>query len=120
MPEKIIIDTNFLITPLKYKCDIFSEIPKLIDRKYTLNVLDKTLDELKNKKGEKLALDLIKAKKINIIKTEKNKNVDNLLLDLADKEKFIVCTSDRLLKQKLKEKDIKTITLRQKRYLRFD
>ncbi|MDD5178439.1 MAG: hypothetical protein PHT54_04140 [Candidatus Nanoarchaeia archaeon] len=120
MPEKIIIDTNFLITPFKFKCDIFSELKKLMDQPYTLNILDKTIDELKGKEHEKLALNLIKAKNINIIKTEKNKNVDNLLLDLAGKEKFIVCTSDRELRKKLESKGIKTINLRQKKYLRFD
>ncbi|MDD5331936.1 MAG: hypothetical protein PHE43_03925 [Candidatus Nanoarchaeia archaeon] len=120
MPEKIILDTNFLITPLKIKCDIFSGLDNLIDKKYKLYILDKSIEELKGKKEEKLALAIIKAKDINIIKTERNKNVDDLLLDLADNEKFIVCTLDKELRRKLKSKDIKIITMRQKKYLRFN
>jgi len=113
---KIILDTNFLLA----KIDIFSELQRIVDEPYELHILDKTLDELEDKKGEKLAKELINKKKINIIKTEKHKNVDNLLLDLADKEKFIVCTQDRELKRKLKQKKIKIITIRQKTHLVFD
>ncbi len=116
--KKIILDTNFLLTALKFKVDIFSEINRICDFNYKIFVLDKNLDELKNikVKESKLALALILSKNLNIIKTKKDKNVDNLILDLANND-YIVATQDKLLKQKLKQKNIKIITLRQKKYL---
>ncbi len=114
--QKIILDTNFLLS----KFDFFSELERICDFKYQIFILDKTIEELKNKKLEKLAKDIIKKKEIKVIKTEKNKSTDNLLLDLAEKEKFIVATQDKELKQKLKQKDIKIITIRQKTHLKFD
>ncbi len=113
---KIILDTNFFLSNL----DIFSEIQRIINEPYELYIIDKTLEELKHKKGEKLAKELIQKKNIKILETEKNKNVDNLLLDLADKERFIVATQDKELKQKLKQKNIKIITIRQKTHLVFE
>lgn len=113
---QIILDTDFLLTSLKFKIDIESEISRILDEKFTLNIIDKTIDELKGKKLEKLVLSFIEARKINIIKTDKLKNVDNLILDLATKN-TAVATQDKDLKRKLKDKKIKTITIRQKKYL---
>lgn len=113
---KIILDTNFLLSNL----DIFSEIQRVVNEPYQLYILDQTLEELTNKKGENLAKEIIQKKNIQVIETEKNKNVDNLLLDLADKEKFIVATQDKELKQRLKQKNIKIITIRQKTHLIFE
>lgn len=115
---KIIIDTNILLS--KDKIDIFSEISRICDFNYKICILDKTLDELSRKDGSKLALALLKAKNVDIIKTKKDKNVDDLLLELADREKnMIIITQDVKLKRLLKEKDIKIITIRQRRYLTF-
>jgi len=113
---KIILDTSFILTGLKFRIDIFSELEKVCDFPYKLYVIDKTLDELKNKPASKLALDLIKAKSIEIIKTKKDRNVDRLMLEIVDKE-YLVATQDRELKKKIKNKGIKVITIRQRKYL---
>ena len=124
MVRKIILDTNFLLIPYQFKVDIFSEIDRIILEKYQLYILDKTLDELekivkdkeqkgKNKLAAKLALLLVKAKDVKIIKTKKDKLVDDLIVELADKD-TIVCTQDTELKKRL---PCKIITLRQKKKL---
>jgi len=110
--KKIILDTNFILTCLKYRVDILEEIKRIIDFPYQVYIIDKTLDELEGKKLEKLAKTFIK--KISIIKTEKDKSVDRLLLDQKDS---IVATQDKLLKEKLKKAEIPIIILRQKKYL---
>ena len=46
--------------------------------------------------------------------------VDDIILDLAEKDEIIVATQDKALKLALKQKDIKVITLRQKKYLKID
>ena len=116
MHKKIIFDTNFLLTTAKFNIDIFSELKRICDFPYKLYILEKTIKELKGKKGAKLALDLIR-EKVKIIKTKKEEDVDTLLLNLKN---FIIATQDKALKKKLKEKKRKIITIRQKKYLNLD
>jgi hypothetical protein len=123
--KKILLDTNFLLIPLQFKIDIFSEIDRIMLEKYKLYTLDKIIDELKsiqenpeqsrkNKKAAKLALQLMKAKKIDILKTKKDKPADNIIADLKD---YIIATQDIALKRRLKAKKIRIITLRAKKKL---
>jgi len=117
--------------PFQFKVDIYSEINRIIDSKYQLCVLDKTINELKklvNKaKGKhstnaNMALQLLKKKKVQIIKTKSDKYVDDLIIDLVDKN-YIVCTQDIELRKRLKLKNkkekitIRIIIMRQKKYL---
>ncbi len=120
--KQIILDTNFLLIPAQFKVDIFSEIQRIADFKYQLFVLDKTLDELKkiqkeqrgkHKAAAKLALALIKNKKVKIIKTTQDKYVDDLLVDYS-KKGALIATQDIGLKKRLKKP---YLVLRQKKYL---
>ena len=108
---KTILDTDFLISIIKYK--ISTEGIK------NPAIIDKTIDELdsKNTSNAKAAIKLIEIKKFKIIKTKKDKIVDDLILEHT-KEGDLVATLDRKLKRKLKEKQIKTITIRQKKYIK--
>ena len=114
---KIILDTDFLLSAIKFKVNIFSEFKRICDFTYSLWILDKTLDELKGKKQEKLVKSLIKDK-IEVKKTKKDKSVDDLLIEL--KEKFVLATQDKELKKRAKKKNLKLITIRQKKYLKIN
>ena len=123
--KKILLDTNFLLIPVQFKVDIFSEIERICNFNYKLFVLDKIIEELKgiiqhqkgkDKDAAKLALKLIALKGINIIKTEKNITTDTTIIDTA-KKGFIVATQDKDLKKRLKAESISLIILRQKKYL---
>lgn len=127
--QDIVLDTNFLLIPAQFRVDIFTELDRIIDFPHRLCILDKTLDELENsitlqkgkeKDAAKLAKKLIENKKIHIIKTDKLKNVDQILLETAAKEGFIVATQDIKLKQRLKTKGIRIITLRKKTHLTIE
>ena len=120
--KKIILDTNMLLVPFQFKVDIFKEIDRIIDEKYEIFVVDKTLEELeklikgnkeKDKKAAKLAKQLIKKNKVKIINTQ-GKNVDEIIIKIKDKD-TIVATQDKELRKKLKG-DV--IVLRQKKYLK--
>lgn len=113
--KKIILDTNLIIYCLEYKVDILAELARICDFPFQVCILDKTIDELKGKKLEKLALTFIK--KLNIIPTKKDKSVDGLLLEQKDS---IIATQDKILKEKLKKAGIPIIILRQKKYLMFE
>ena len=109
----IILDTNFLLIIPQFKVDIFKELERICDFKYKISILDKTLEELKNKKDEKLVKEIIKKKNINIIKTNSDKYVDDILKDIKDKN-TIIATNDKELKKQLKKP---IIILKQKKYL---
>ncbi len=108
---KTILDTDFLVNVIKYRINI-EEIKNP-------SIIDKTIDELKkiNNLNSKTAIKLIKLKKFKIIKTKKDKIVDDLILEKVSKED-IVATQDKKLKRLLKEKQIKVITIRQKKYIK--
>lgn len=109
--KTIILDTNFLLIPYNYKIDIFSEIDRVCYFKYHLKILDKTLEELKKLRGNKLVLELIKKKNIKVIKTKTTENVDNILKKSDD----IIATDDKNLIKEIKNKPL--IILKQKKYL---
>ncbi len=121
---KVILDTNFLIIPYTMGIDIFSELERICGV-CDLYIVDKTMDELTNiintQKGKdrdaaKIALSLIENKGIISLKTEKNKIVDDLIVDIAENGEFIVATNDKELRNRLK---CKTIILKSKKFLDF-
>ncbi len=111
---KILLDTSFLLTAIRYKVDIFNKL-----KGHNLIVLDGIKKELENlikrkKRGKleaKIVLELLKRKKIKIKKAKK-KIVDDAIV--AEKN-MAVATQDKELKSRLKERKI--ITIRQKRLL---
>lgn len=127
--KKIILDTNFLLIPYQFKLDIFSEIDRICIFKYKIYILDRTIEELKNiiekqkgkdKEAAKFGLKIAIFKKLNIIKTKEEKDVDNLILDMANKEEHIIATQDMRLKKQLKSKIIPLIVMRQQKRLVLD
>ena len=124
--KKIILDTNFLLIPIQFKVDIFSEIDRICDFNYKLFIFEQSIDELKNiiekqsqkhKKAAEFALKLIKLKNIEIIKSDEQ-DVDSLILENLDKD-IIVATQDINLRKELLKKRASVIMLRQKKYLQL-
>jgi rRNA-processing protein FCF1 len=120
---KILLDTNFLLIPAQFNIDIFAEIHRIIDGKYTIYVLDRSIDELKklstspkqslkNRRAAKLGLQLIKAKKVKILK-QKGGSVDDILAKIKG---YTIATQDTALKRRIKNKKI---VLRAKKKLVF-
>jgi rRNA-processing protein FCF1 len=58
---------------------------------------------------------LIKEKNVQIIKTQE-KSADQAIINLSNKN-TIVATNDKLLRQKLKDRNAKTIYLKSKKHL---
>jgi len=127
--KKVFLDTNFLLIPYQFKVDIFSEISRIMPVQYELYILDKTINELKsiiedktekqkNKLAATLAFQFIKSKNISILRTDSNKSVDDILVDIADKD-TIIATQDISLKKRLKLKLAGIIILRAKKVLSF-
>jgi rRNA-processing protein FCF1 len=122
---KILLDTNFLLTIVRFRIDL-NEISNLLIEPYqlaTLNLIVKELEEISHSKSAaglhaKIALEIIKTKDIEILKS-KEENTDNAILEFASKD-FIVATNDSKLRKELKKNRIKTIYLRARKYLAID
>ena len=126
--KTVILDTNFLLIPAQFKVDIFSEIDRICPFAYETAVLDKTVDELnkiikeqkgKNRDAAKLALQLLKKKGLKIVPTASEKYVDELLIELADKDN-IIATQDIAVRKAVKLKSAKVIFLKSKKYLKLE
>ena len=100
--KKILLDTNFLLIPFQFNVDIFAEVHRITNEKYQLFVLDKTISELKkiindkkqklkNRNAAKLGLQLIKAKKVKILKTDSDNDVDSILANIKG---YTIATQD--------------------------
>lgn len=133
MPKKIILDTNFLFIPARYKVDVFSEIRDICDFDYTIYIVDKSLNEINNiiaksrgkaKQEAELTLKIINKKNPKVLKTgvdSKGKSVDDIILGIASvaNKNFIVATQDKELKQSLLKKGVSVIVLKQKKHLKL-
>ena len=124
--KKILLDTNFLLIPHQFRVDIFMQIDSISTFQYKIFILDKTIEELKNivekqkgknKEAAKIALKLIAIKNIGIIKTKGNEKTDDIVLDIAAKDDYIVATQDKDLKRRLINQNVSVIILRQKKIL---
>jgi len=120
--EKVIIDTNILMSVYQLKIDIFEEIAKALDSNFELYIVDKQQNEVEKlindsklsvSQPAKFALKILKSKPIKIIKTTENLPVDDLIVE---QKGYIVATVDKELKQRLKKKGIKILTIKQKKY----
>ena len=111
----IIIDTNILMEA--GNVDIFDELLNFLQYGEPV-VLDSSIEELRKigSRKAKLALELIATRGIEIIKTGE-KSFDKAVLKIANPNRDVVVTSDRKLIKALKEKNIKVIRLRQRKYL---
>lgn len=119
----IIIDTNVLVYMYESKRDIFDFVNSVFPYS-SFFVLDKTIDELEkiyNERPRKLVLiknylkKLQDLKKFEILETkpeilEKYKKVDRLLIYFS--YKYIIYTNDKILKNKIKKRGNKVLTLR--------
>lgn len=112
----IILDTDFLISCIKFKVDFVEEIKRICDFNYKLFIFDKGLEELENKPNHKLIKLILQKNNVEIIKKKFDKKVDDLILDIVN-DNYIIATQDKELKKELKKKDIKIITIRKKKYL---
>jgi rRNA-processing protein FCF1 len=120
---KVVLDTNFIMIPFQFGVDIKAELDRILGFSYELCTLESVLKELegiskeKSKDGRAAAASLEMKKDLTIIPAEGS--ADDALLALASKD-TIICTNDKVLKEKIKRKGAPLIYLRQKKYLTLD
>ncbi len=125
--KKVIIDTNFLLIPEKFRIDIFYEISLLVPG-CEIIIMKRTFRELerirKDRNAANIALKILEKfnNKYTVYEGNNDENynvVDDDILNLATDDSFIVCTDDKELKRKLKERNVGIITLKHKSKIDF-
>jgi rRNA-processing protein FCF1 len=125
---QIIIDTNFFITCIKQKIDLFSELEELYGKggfeivvpSQVLNELEMLKDNkkmtIKEKESAKLAIFLIDKNEADIVDMPE-KSADLAIIAYANNNNAIVATLDRKLKSQIKNKKTKFLIIRNQKRL---
>ncbi|MHA1583035.1 MAG: PIN domain-containing protein [Candidatus Baldrarchaeia archaeon] len=126
---KVVLDTNMLMLPVQLNINITAELDKLLELKYEIVVPEGVIDELKkllnssNPKVQriaKFALELAKKFKIVPLRPKIGESTDQLLVQLAKKKDYIICTCDNELRRKIREVGSPVIFLRQMSHLAIE
>jgi rRNA-processing protein FCF1 len=126
-PRPIIIDTNFLLIPFRYRIDILRELDYLVEASHRFVISSKTMTELK-KIGKKvgkdgmaarLAIKLVVANSSRIDIIESEAHVDDWIVEYSKISRAIVCTNDSELRRRLRARAIKVVTMKSKSKLGF-
>ena len=127
LPTKILCDTNFLLLPIRFRVDVFNTVNEIVNDIVTFYVSSKVVEEIQLlkrdakpsfKKELKFALEMVE--KCEILEDKSELTVDDSLIHLAKKNYMVLGTTDSELRKKARKEKIKTIYLRQKRYLILD
>ena len=116
----ILFDTNFLVAPFQLNVSIFEEIDEMYPGNRIFTV-DLVVDEAKSIEGGKyggLVEKLIESEDINVLDTEGNGFVDDLLVELS--HEFLIATNDKELKNRIKDEGQPVMYLRSSSHVRVE
>jgi rRNA-processing protein FCF1 len=127
MPTKLLVDTNFLLVPVRFKVDIFTESQEAVNDLVEFYVSSRVLDEiqiLKDRSKRSFVRELTLAERLvencHVIYDSSMTKVDQSLIDLARKEGMFLGTTDAELRQNARKVGVKVVYLRQKSHLVLD
>ena len=126
---KVILDSNALFVPLKFKLDIFIEVEHLLNRNVDfvlLSPVKRELELLTTKDSPKVrreavyALKLAEKCKYVVVDEGEKLSTDDAIVKVAKAWNVPVFTSDRQLRRKLRDISVPVIYVRQKSRLEID
>jgi len=134
MPERrewlVIPDTNFLLVPGQFGVDIIGELNRILDVRFRIAVPNVVLQELevierKSRGKDLLAIRMAKklAERFEVVDVGRfgERPIDDHIFEFAVKnERVIVCTNDKGLKRRLREKGVPVVYLRSKKILELE
>ena len=123
----IIIDTNFLLISIRFKVDFFKELKRIFFNPKIV-VPQPVVDEiiyLGNKsnisrKEYNFTLKLLERIEILSVECIGRESVDDLIVRLSVKNNYIVGTTDKLLKKRLRAKAIPVVYMKNKALLEVE
>jgi rRNA-processing protein FCF1 len=125
---KVILDSNALFVPLKFKIDIFEEVKSLLNRNVEFILLlpvERELELLATQDSPKVRREAVYAlhlaEKCRVVAIESGgEAVDDVILRVAENWDSPVFTNDRVLKKRLRDIRVPVIYVRQKSRLDVD
>ena len=127
MPTRILVDTNFLLIPVRFKVDIFTGSSDAVNDLTEFYVSSRVLNEIRLLKEKskpsfvkELRLAETYAGQCTLIEDPSDGEVDDSLVNLASREGMVLGTIDSELRQKARNAGVKVIYLRQRNYLVLD
>ncbi len=117
---KVIIDTNALMIPVQFNVDVFEELKRLGYETYivptaVISELDSLIRKLKgdDRTAAKVAMSM--TERCEVVRADGH--ADDVILDMATKNRAAVLTNDIGLRKRLESKNITVICLRQRNRL---
>ena len=114
-----VIDSNILLSVFELNHDFISEIRKDYPDIATISAVVSELERRTDKNG-KMAVQLISKSQILVIdfpSLDASETVDSLLLRYCEASGAVLVTQDKELKERAKRKHLKTLGIRQRRYI---
>lgn len=111
----VILDSNALLMVFQFRINLESELNRILGS-YEIVVPSTVKKELKTLKDKHAKIALSFSERYRTISA--NGNPDDSILELA--EKGIVVTNDKILKKRLREKNIPVVFLRGKNHLEIE
>ena len=116
-PLKIILDSNFLFLPAQFGIDIFDAIEELLSRHVEFVLPSPVFEEVARVAGrmrgpEKIALELAKKCRVELVERLPGETVDDLIVRLAREWRCPVATNDARLRRRLRSLGLPVIYLR--------
>jgi len=113
----VILDTNALLMVFQFRINLESELNRILGS-YEIVVPSTIKKELKTLRDRYAKSALSFSERYRTISA--NGNPDDSIIELAEKEKGVVVTNDRILKKRLREKNIPVVYLRGKNHLEIE
>lgn len=112
MVRKILLDTNFLVAPFQLSISLFEEIDRIypVNEIYTIEDAVQEAKSIEQGSYGELVEKLIQTQDIQVLETEGEGEVDDLLVEICDE--FVVATNDKELRQRLIEKGAEVLLIR--------
>ena len=129
MTVKVILDSNFLFIPSQFQIDIFEGLMTLLNQKFEPILLSPTHKELQriaergSPKMRRRALFALRlAEKCHIVEVEQGfkETHDDVITRVAAEWRCPVATNDRVLRKRLRDKNVPVIYLRKRSRLEME
>ncbi len=128
-PIRVLLDTNFLMLPVRFGIDIRSELGRIIEASFSLATTPAVLDELrrlkanvKTRESKNIDFGLAMAESMEKLDDtlRPEEDVDDQLVRLSEREGLVVATTDAELRRRIRREGHPVVFMRQRRYLAID
>jgi len=125
----VILDSNFLFIPSRFRIHIFDELENILSQRVDLVLLSSTYEEIRRiaEKGsqrtrQQASLALKLAEKCRIVRAERGleETCDDVIVRIAEEWRSPVATNDEVLRRRLRNINVPVIYLRQKSRLEME